>query len=87
MISGENAQMCSCCVDSRPLHYIGTDNVITCLASGHVYERRGENLLDTGIDTADYQRQQNYLNLEFPDEARPGLAPRERIDLSRYGYS
>ncbi len=79
--------MCSCCVDASQLHFIGNDNIVACIASGHVYEKRGEQWFDTGVDSADYQRRQNYLNLEFPDEARPNLLPREKIDLSLYGYS
>lgn len=82
-----NQIMCTCCVDSRPLHFMTTENSVVCLASGHVYEKRGENWYDSGLDSADYQRRENYYNLEFPDGARPNISVNERIDLSRYSYS
>ena len=78
-------QLCSCCVDSTQLHYLSTENSVVCLASSHVYQRNGDNFSDTGFELEDYQRRQNYLALEFPEEARPTLLPRERIELSRYG--
>lgn len=82
-----NQIMCTCCVDSRPLHFMNGENKTVCLASGHVYEKIGENWIDSGMDSADYQRRENYFNLEFPDEARPNISLREKIDLSRYSYS
>lgn len=82
------SQLCTCCVAPSELHYLNAENRVVCLGSGHVYEKNTlGDFSDTGIDSADYQRRQNYLQLEFPEEARPMLMPRERIELSKYGYS
>lgn len=86
MKNNDVLNLCSCCVDSKPL-YSREDGRIICLSSGHVYEQRAGNFRDTLIDISDYERNPEYYDLEFPSVARPIIPEGERIDLSRYGYS
>jgi len=80
-------QTCKCCVDSKPLYKSEDSDSYVCLFSGHVHELRNNEFNDTGLDSSDYERRQTYLEMKFPDDARPNILPREKINLSQYAYA